>query len=110
MDSCTGDINMAYLVTQSLSSINDPDLEAVSSSEVSVTKNILVLSHQDIELNIKPTFTLNGKVINLGEIGSGSPYEIKRISKTQTIILCTGIIPSDLPIGDAVIGESFVIQ
>lgn len=101
---------MAYLVTQSLSSINDPDLEAVSSSEVAVTKTILVYTHSDLELNVKPSFTLNGQVINFGELGSGSPFEIKRISKTQTVILRTGLTPTDLPIGDAVIGESFIIQ
>jgi hypothetical protein len=102
---------MPQSVIQTLMSSNDSTIEVVSAVVASVAKTHLVYTHADLDLSLKPSFNVNGVDITFGELGSNAEYEIKRISRTQSIILCTNnVTPAALPIGDAVIGESFIIQ
>jgi hypothetical protein len=92
----------------------------------------LCITHDPIGLTQIPTVTADSVEITNGVVGSGSDYETKRVTDTQTIIrrkdFATAVtfqvtsavfdtvpfidgLPQGLPpIGQAIIGQNFIIQ
>jgi hypothetical protein len=84
---------------------------------VNTDHNYIVSTHAALEMDILPTLAVDGVSVELGVVGSGLPYEAHRVSPTQTVIYIKAPIADssyrvemDAPIGEAVLGESFVIH
>ena len=79
---------MPHFITQTIASINDVDIENLASnSPVSISKVFVVLHHSDLSLTENPPFTIGGEpIVQFGAPTSNAPYEIKRVSKNQTVI------------------------
>jgi hypothetical protein len=106
-----GERRMPYFVSQTLTTINDTDIQAISTDNAQEpTKTYLVLSHAPLALDSYPTVTILGSVIIAGPIGAEVPYEVKRISATQTVYKGTGISFGPAPIGVGIIGSTFGVN
>lgn len=116
---------MPYLVRQELASISDFDIDVISTSNSIATKEFIVIHHENLDLSIIPVILVDGEVISLGAPQSNSPYEVKRIDANQTLLRdrepsyktfgleSVALMPvdvSNLPIGSATIGSTFIIN
>ena len=97
---------MPHLVTQTIASISDPDIEAVEALEPNLlTKEYLVLDHAPLDMNVMPSFSVAGHAIEFGDRNSNATYKAVRVSDIQTVIQ-----RSVYPIGEGVLGVNFTVQ
>jgi hypothetical protein len=81
-----------------------------------IDPDYITMVHPTLALNLHPEFYVDNVAIILDAVGSGGEYEATRISATQTIIKVKtrGMktiagYPVPAPIGDAVVGSTFII-
>lgn len=114
-------------VCQQAATVRDPDIHQGANIDTDMavgSKPYVVLTHAPIPMDIHPEIFIDGVVVmndSFGAIGSGADFEYKRISATQTILVKNLIGPvtikffvpnpdGSLPIGQAMVEESLVIQ
>jgi hypothetical protein len=120
--------NMSTKVKQIVAKTSDVDIDCVNDNNVqSVTKSMIVFTHTALALNETPVVTAGGSNIVFGARDSDADYELVRVSSTQSVArknvsgsvsiqMTTLALELDvdgnlaLGIGDAVIGESLIIQ
>lgn len=92
---------MPYLVTQTIATPLDQNIQVTTPVNAVATKEYLVFTHANTPMNQNPTITIDDAVVEFGLPDSGAPYEIKRISATQTIVRVNGSANIVTPPGDA---------
>ena len=92
---------MPYLVTQTIVTPLDQNIQITAPVNVVPTKEYLVFTHAATPMNEIPTITIDDNAVTFGMPDSGMPYELKRISATQTIVRVNGTANIITPPGDA---------
>lgn len=82
---------MSLNVRQCIVGATDPTvtqlIAATGKVEEQSNAEFIIISHEPITLAEVPIINANGVEISTGELGSGSDYEYKRVSATQTILV-----------------------
>ena len=77
-------------IVQSVARVTDPDVEQVSALVVNPQKDFLVIDHEDLPIETLFVIKVDGVVITPSAVGSGLPYELRRVSLGQTVIKRNG--------------------
>lgn len=77
---------MGYTSAQIFVTTKDPEIQVATTSDIYPVKQWICITHESFPLEVYLHVFIDDVEVEYGEAYSGDPYELKRISITQTVI------------------------